>query len=141
MHSASLLLSSTCSFSRLETICVLSIQIEWRLRNTLPAECIWLLCSLSLSSFFYLTITLPTESRLRSRLSTESFSFAAPSPFRLNRGFDVGFRLNAFGLDLLGLDKQSVDDFPEQGYTPDQVNDTQGTHQWKQSTQGQRNIQ
>jgi hypothetical protein len=25
----------------------------------------------------------------------------------------------AFGLDLLGLDKQSADDFTDQGYTPD----------------------
>jgi hypothetical protein len=32
-------------------------------------------------------------------------------------------------LDLLGLDKHSVDDFPKQGYTPEQVKDTQGrTH-------------
>jgi hypothetical protein len=35
----------------------------------------------SLSSFCYLTLTLPTESRLRSRLLTESFGLAAPSPF------------------------------------------------------------
>jgi hypothetical protein len=39
-------------------------------------------------------------------------------------------------LDLLGLDKQSADDFTEQGYTPEQVKDTQRKHQRKQSTQG-----
>jgi hypothetical protein len=44
-------------------------------------------------------------------------------------------------LDLLGLDKQNVDDFTEQGYTPEQVKDTVSKHQSKQSTQGQRNIQ
>jgi hypothetical protein len=43
-------------------------------------------------------------------------------------------------LDLLGLDKQSVDDFPKPGYTPEQVKDAQGIHQRKQSTQGQRNL-
>jgi hypothetical protein len=67
-----------------------------------------------LSSFFYMTLSLPTEwrlrrrlsiefirhhcsfsfSRRRSRLSTESLGFAASSPFRLNRGFEAGFRLN-----------------------------------------------
>jgi hypothetical protein len=35
----------------------------------------------SLSSFFYLSLTLPTESRLQSRLFTESFGVATPSPF------------------------------------------------------------
>jgi hypothetical protein len=59
----------------------------------------------------------------------------------MNHGFEAGFRLNAFGLDLLGLDKQNEDDFLEQGYTPEQVKDTQRKHQRKQSTQGQRNIQ
>jgi hypothetical protein len=44
-------------------------------------------------------------------------------------------------LDFLALDNQSVNDFPEQGYTPEPVKGTQGTHQRKQSTQGQRNLQ
>jgi hypothetical protein len=43
--------------------------------------------------------------------------------------------LNAFGFDLLGLDKKSEDDFPEQGYTPERVKDTQRKHQRKQSTE------
>jgi hypothetical protein len=30
-------------------------------------------------------------------------------------------------LDLLGLDKQIVDEFPKQGYTPEQVKDTRQT--------------
>jgi hypothetical protein len=37
--------------------------------------------------------------------------------------------LTAFGFDLLGLDKQNEDGFPEQGYTPEQVKDTQRKHQ------------
>jgi hypothetical protein len=44
-------------------------------------------------------------------------------------------------LNLLGLEKQSVDDFPEQGYTHEQVKDTQRKRQRKQSTQGERNLQ
>jgi hypothetical protein len=44
-------------------------------------------------------------------------------------------------LDLLGPDKESVGNFLEQGYTPQQIKDTQGKHQRKQSTQVQRNLQ
>jgi hypothetical protein len=95
-------------------------------------------------------------------LSLLSFSLTCRFPFRLNRSFEAGFRLNAFGLGLLGLDKQSMVNFPEQGYTPEhafglgllgldkqsvvnfpeqgykpeQVKDTPRKHQRKQSTQG-----
>jgi hypothetical protein len=44
-------------------------------------------------------------------------------------------------LVLLGPNKQRVDDFPEQGYTSEQVKGMQGKHQRKQLTQGQRNLQ